>query len=201
MKSRFPICWCSATLGAATYITFTILAYSRYPLPFSPLQNWLSDLGNQIDNPQGAIFYNTGVILTALLLGAWFVGLSKWRLTNNVAHQRLLAIAQVTGILSIIGLIMSALNPINMPEVHSFWSQIHFILSGIAFGFSVTALRYHTHFSNRILYLGIGSAALPFLMYTFGEGRAYWMEWIAVALFILYILSVGNRSRTFMRYA
>ena len=194
MKPRFALCFYSGLLAAVIYILSAVLAYSRYPLPFSPMQNWLSDLGNEIDNPQGAIFYKAGVILTALLQTLWFVGLSQWRVERITAPKRLLLVAQFAGLLASFALIMSALNPINMSEVHSFWSRIHFMFSGIGFGFSVTALRYHPHFSNGILYFGIGSAILPFLMFTLGKGKTYWMEWMAVGLFIFYILAVGKAS-------
>ncbi len=198
MKSRFPICYFAAILSAILYIACVIAAYLQYPKPFSLRQNWLSDLGNQIVNPRGAAFYNVGVILTSLLLAVWFVGLSQWRLKQNTANQRLLTIAQIAGIIATFALIMSALNPIDKPAVHALWSQIHFILSGIGFGFSVTALRYHRSFSNQILYLGIWASILPFLMYTLGKGQTYWMEWVAVGSFIIYILAVGTTTRFFV---
>ena len=201
MKPRFSICFYSGFPAAVIYITSTILAYTRYPLPFTPPRNWLSDLGNQIDNPEGAAFYNAGVILAALLQAIWFAGLSQWRLEHAPAHQRLLIVAQFSGLLASFALIMSALNPINMPEIHSFWSQIHFMISGIAFGFSVAALRYHPRFSNGILYFGMGAGLLPFLMFIFNKGQIYWLEWIAVGFFLLYILIVGNTSRTISRHA
>lgn len=200
MKPRFALCFYSGLSAAMIYILFTIFAYSRYPLPFSPMRNWLSDLGNQIDNPQGAAFYNSGVILTALLQTFWFVGLSQWRVERTTAPKRLLLVAQFSGFIASFALIMSAMNPINMSEVHSFWSRIHFMFSGIGFGFSVTALRYHPRFSNEILYFGIGAAVLPFLMFTLGKGKTYWMEWLAVGLFIFYILAVGKPSLLISRY-
>src|SRR5512143_1008113 len=68
LKSRFLVCYCSAILGAVTYVTFTFLACELHPLPVSPFENWLSDLGDPIVNPAGAIFYNIGVMLSALFL-------------------------------------------------------------------------------------------------------------------------------------
>jgi len=193
MKFKYPINFFSANLCSVTYISFTILAYSQYPLSFSPMRNWLSDLGNQVDNPQGAIFYNLGVILAAAFLAIWFiVGLSQWRLKHHAIHRRLLTISQTAGVLAAFALIMSALYPINIPEVHSFWSQMHFMMFGMGFGFSVAALRYHPHIPKASLYLGTGAALLPTLMLAFG--KAYWLEWIAVGLFIIYILSVGKAT-------
>ncbi len=193
-RITFPICFWFGILSVVTYLTFSILAYLRYPLPFSPANNWLSDLGNQANSPGGACLYNAGVILTALFLSAWFAGLSQWRLPSNIANRRLLVVSQALGILSSTSLILSALNPINLPTAHAFWSQLHYLGSGIAFAFSVTALRYHPCASAPILGLGICASLMPFLMLTFGQGMLHWMEWVAVSLFILYILSVGHVS-------
>ncbi len=193
-RFRAPICYWFAILSVLTYMTCSIVAYLHYSLPFSLANNWLSDLGNQVSNPRGASLYNAGVILTALFIAAWFAGLSQWRLPNHTANRRLLVISQAIGILSSTALVLSALNPINMPVAHAFWSQLHFLGSGIAFAFSVTALRYHRSASVHVLCLGICASLMPFLMFTFGRGIAFWMEWVAVALFILYVLSVGRAS-------
>ena len=76
-RYNFPLCSWFAILSVLTYLTFSMLAYLQYPLPFSPANNWLSDLGNQDSNPRGASLYNAGVILTALFISAWFAGPSE----------------------------------------------------------------------------------------------------------------------------
>ena len=195
MRSRYPVCLMAALVATGTYLTFTFLAYDRYPLRFTPGQNWLSDLGNAIDNPGGAAFYNVGVIITALLQAAWFAGLVQWVLERNMVQKRLLAISLASGLLCSVALVMSAVYPIHLAAVHSFWSKLHFSLSGIAFGFSAAALRYHPAVTRRVLFLGVLASLTPFLMFTLGQGKVYWMEWAAVGAFILYILAVGRQSQ------
>ncbi len=196
MKSRSLVCFGSAVQCAVTYVYFAALAYMKYPLLISPFRNWLSDLGNQVVNPKGAVFYNIGVILTALCLAVWFTaGLSEWRLKGNAAHRRLLVISQAAGVLSAVALTMSALYPINLPQVHSFWSRIHFMMFGMGFGFSVAALRYHPRFTRANLCLGIVTALMPCLMLVLGS--AYVLEWVAVGCIIAYMLSIGIASLTF----
>jgi len=193
MKLRFPINLFSAIFCSAVYVAFATLAYSQYPLSFSPVHNWLSDLGNRVDNPQGANIYNIGIILTAIFLAIWFTaGLNQWRLEHHTAQRILLTISQVGGILAAISLIMSALYPINLMQIHSFWSKMHFMMFGIGFGFSVAALRYHPLIPKADLYLGTSAALLPTFMLIYGN--AYWMEWVAVGTFIIYILSIGKAS-------
>jgi len=196
-KSQLPVCFASAVQCSVTYVFFAFLSCAKYPLPISPFRNWLSDLGDQIVNPKGAVFYNLGVILTALCLAIWFTaGLRQWRLDGNASHKRLLVISQAAGVLSAFALTMSAIYPINLPEVHSFWSRIHFMMFSMGFGFSVAALRYHPGFTRLNLYLGICAAIMPTLMLVFG--KACLLEWVAVGCIIAYVLSVGIVSLNFI---
>ncbi len=191
-RRRFPFNFSSAILAALAYCTFTMMAFTRYPLRFSPITNWLSDLGNPIANPQGAIFYKIGVILAASLLAIWFVGLFQWRLTGNTTHKRFLLISQIAGILAAFALLMSAIYPIHLFEAHSFWSRTFFMLSAIGFGFSVASLRYHPKFTKEILVWGTCTAVMPTLMLIFGE--AYWLEWMAVGCMLIYMFTLGKES-------
>ncbi len=194
MKTRSPICFISAALCTLTYVVFTVVSCTKNPLRISPLANWLSDMGNQVTNPQGAIFYNIGVIVCAVFLLIWFTaGLSQWRLENPIIQRRLLFIAQFGGVLTALALMVSALYPINHLQAHAFWSDINFILFGISFAFSVAALRYHHKFPKILLFLGGLAAVLPSLVLL--VNTAYWLEWFAIAVFMLYILTIGVESR------
>jgi hypothetical membrane protein len=73
-----------ATIGGMLVIVlfciFTLASAVRYPGAFSPMDNWLSDLGTAAKNPMGYVYFNAGCILTGvstLLLvasmGAWYV--------------------------------------------------------------------------------------------------------------------------------
>ena len=73
------------------YIVFTAISIGMFPGPFSPVLNWLSDLGNVKYNPDGAIFFNTGCLLTSLVLVAFFSGYSYWNLTSR--NKNLLLVA------------------------------------------------------------------------------------------------------------
>ncbi len=193
MKTRLTICSISAFLCAGSYIIFSILAYIKSPLPISPLRNWLSDLGNQVTNPAGAIFYNIGVITCAVFLAIWFTaGISQWKSSDHPIQRRLLLIAQLTGVLTSFTLMMSAIYPINHLKEHAFWSDANFILFGISFAFSVAALRYFPDYPRILLVLGGFAAILPTLLLSLNN--FYWLEWVAVGIFMTYILSIGAQA-------
>lgn len=61
------------------FCAFTLASIVSYPGPFSPMDNWLSDLGNARMNPGGSIFFNVGCMLTGLAMFLLIVGMSKWR--------------------------------------------------------------------------------------------------------------------------
>jgi hypothetical membrane protein len=182
----------SAVLACLIYVVCAALAYARYPLPYSPSANWLSDLGNRAINVQGAPFYNVGIVITGLLLIVWFLALSHWRVDSSRPQRWLLLLAQLAGALGGISVTMSAVYPIDMFQQHAFWSRAHYMTLAMGFGFSVAAVRYHPRFPRLLLYLGTLAAVSPLASLLLGD--VYWLEWVAVGLFLAYVLSVGISS-------
>lgn len=62
----------------AIYITLTALSITHYPHPFTPLNDFLSQLGNSNLNPTGAIYYNLAVILAGATSILFYHALTKW---------------------------------------------------------------------------------------------------------------------------
>ena len=175
------------------YLMFAILAFTQYPLPFSPINNWLSDLGNVRVNIHGAIFYNMGIIATALWLMLFFLGLSNWRIEKKRIQIIMLLLLQAFGLLGSFCMIMSAISPINHLKEHSFWSTSLYILLSTSFAFSVAALRYHQKVSRWLLILGL-STPLIVILTSFLQ-TVYVLEWITVLLFLSYVGLVGVETK------
>jgi hypothetical membrane protein len=174
-------------------LVFALLAFSRYPLPYSPKSNWLSDLGNPILNPQGALFYNIGIISTALFLIVFFLGLYVWKIEDNKVQIIMLRLTQAFGILGAFCMMMSGVFPINLFTIHAFWSTTLYILLSTGFVFSAAALRYHLAVPRWLLILGVSSAVLVILTSFFPT--IYVLEWITVLLFLLYVILVGIETK------
>lgn len=174
------------------YLSFSFLAYSRYPMAYSPLRNWLSDLGNINLNPHGSYFYNIGIIATALLLGLFFIGLSSWKIINSRIQNCMLLLTQTFGIIGAFCMIMSAIFPINDFVMHSFWSKSLYIMLGTAFAFSVAAFRYHHTVPVWLLILGLCIALIVIMTSVFPN--LYLLEWITVLLFLCYVGLIGYYS-------
>lgn len=193
MKQYPNISYIAGNLAVLCYLAFAFLAFIQYPMPFSPIKNWLSDLGNVILNPGGAAFYNIGIVLTALLLMMFFLGLSKWKIMNNKIQVIMLLLTQAFGILGSICMVMSALYPINFLETHSFWSTSLWILLSTGFVFSVAMLRYHQNIPGWLLILGISTALMVIL--TSFLPTIYALEWISLFLFLSYVSLVGLKTK------
>jgi hypothetical membrane protein len=65
-----------ALSAASLYIIFTLISAIYFPAAYSPLTNWLSDLGNPTQNPSGALYYNIGGALTSITLIAFFAAIT-----------------------------------------------------------------------------------------------------------------------------
>lgn len=175
----------------------TLAAYLRFPGRFSPSHNWLSELGNPNQNPDGAIFYNLGIILTGLFVLLFFLGLSRWKIKNHKAQNRLVLLTQVFGALGSVALILSAVFPINHSQVHQVLSIGLYILLGTAFAFSATALRYHPSVPKWVLAVGLFTAFVDILSGIFMEVTI--LECLTVTLFLFYLMLLNLFTKKISR--
>jgi hypothetical membrane protein len=163
MKNRSNLSFAASLLVVPGYILFTAIAACHYPLPYAPIHNWLSDLGNPVTNPGGAFFYNLGLSITAGLILAFFLGLSRLKMENKRIQNVMTNLTMVFGAAGSFGILMSAIHPINQPNTHSLWCMVLYICLGTAFAFSVAALRYDIRYPKWLLILGVLTALFDML--------------------------------------
>jgi hypothetical protein len=192
MKKYISLSFASSLFAVVFYLACALLAYARYPLPYSPLKNWLSDLGNPDLNPSGALFYNIGIVATAAVLPLFFLGLSRWEMATNWAQRLMLFITQGFGIFGALAMLLSGLYPINFLALHGFLSMCLFILLGTAFAFSVAALRYHAACPRWLLLVGALTALVDMVYGVLHT--VYVLEWATVALLLCYLVLLGAQT-------
>jgi hypothetical membrane protein len=193
MKKYKTISFIGGIIAVLCYLVFAVLAFTRYPMPYSPMKNWLSDMGSVELNPDGAIFYNIGIISTALFLIVFFLGLYVWKIEDKKVQIIMLRLTQAFGILGSFCMMMSAIYPINLYAIHSFWSTSLYVLLSTAFIFSAAALRYHQRVPRWLLILGISPAMMVILTSFFPT--VYVLEWITVLLFLGYVTLLGIETK------
>jgi len=193
-----PIISSAGIAAVVVYLIFALVAFLKYPGAYGPLTNWLSDLGNPLANPSGAIFYRLGCVLSGaalvlfyLKLGIWNPGSKKTRVVLNVA--------QCMGVFSAVCLIVTGIFPLGTStEIHSLWSMMLYISLGFFLTFSATALVKNPAFKKGFGYYAFLTAAVNFV---FGAilHEVFWAEWISVGMFIVYVLMIAYNSIVLVR--
>jgi hypothetical membrane protein len=179
-------------LGALVYLLCALTAFVFYPHHFDPIHNWLSDLGDTLVNPTGAIFYNTGCIVTALLLAALYLSLDIWR-NGDYVLSRLLAIGQISGLVSSFALILTAVFNIGQnPRPHSLFSMLFCVGLTWFLAFTNTALLRHPRFLKPLGVFGFAVGVVDMVYGVFINRPV--AEWITISLFIVYVLFLVNNT-------
>ena len=185
--------WISGFASSAVYLICATASFIQYPLSYSPLANWLSDLGNPIDNPGGAFVYNLGCILAGLSLIAFSLGLRMWD-NGDKRRKILLMVAQGTNIISALSLIVAALFPLGpYTAVHAIAGKIHICFAGFFLTFSATILLRQVHTPRWFASIGFLTALVNFIYGAFLY-PVFIAEWAAIGLIIIYVSLISANS-------
>ncbi len=178
--------WVTILAGIAAsvlFCIFTVKAIQHYPGDFSATQHYLSVLGNTNRNPDGAIFYNRGVMLTGLSLVIFYAGFVAWNASRE--RRKILLVILFYGSLNGFSIIMSAVYP-EVPDypTHFIWSLLIFIAFIPLLILISLYLRRYSGLNKIISYSGFLLAAYnsAFVVYVLSEGTSSGslLEWISV---------------------
>jgi hypothetical membrane protein len=200
-RLRWPLSSIAGTLVIVLYCVFTFSSLALYPEPFSVAVNYLSDLGNSVFNPSGAILYNVGIILAGVALFPFFIGLYKWY-TKEQWRKILLIVTQIIGFFEAFSLIMIGVFPETAPDAHILWSDVQFILNLVVLILADVALITHPRFIRPIGYYGLVVAAIQVLTLAliFMGNSSPLVEWFTVFTTLAFVgLIVINMLSAFPR--
>lgn len=150
---KWPISCTAGIIAIVLFCVFTFTSWALYPTFYSPVNNWLSDLGNSSYNPTGAIFFNVGCVLTGITLFPFFFGLYKWY-TNENWRKISLILTQTIGSLAAFSLMMIGVFSEDYGEIHGLWSAVFFLLNLIILILSNVSLFTHHNYIRKIAYYG-----------------------------------------------
>ncbi len=192
----------TAIIATCIYLILTAVSIHFFPQTYSPLNNWLSDLGNPTLNPSGAIFYDAGGVLTSIILVFFFVGMYTWRSQDKKMNIFLLA-AQVCGLALACAFLLTAIFPLGVNDaMHSAFSITLFISIGCFEIFSASANRKSPYLPKGLAIFGFTVAIINFILaVSFNFSDLFIAEWIVISLFIAYVLvlstfQIRNRNKT-----
>lgn len=176
------------------YCTFTFTSLALYPTPYSPVTNWLSDLGNSSFNPVGAVFYNIGCILTGVALFPFFAGLYKWY-THEKWRKISLIATQIVGFFAAFSLVMIGVFSEDVMEQHVFWSSVFFVLNLVVLILVGLSLFTHPSYIKPIAYYEFVVAGINLVFVLVYNTTLF--EWFTVFTALGYVgLLVYNMFKT-----
>lgn len=191
MKRIHSIFRYAGIMAIPVYIALTFVSH-LHNQAINPLEYWLSDYGNPIANPDGAVFYNTGCVIAALLLAVFYIGMYRWYGRGRAARRFNIsyAIAQAAGLFEAVLLIMTTVYPLGAnTEMHRIFSTAHMIALDFFLCFTATGF-----FMNKNIHKGLGVlgfAAAIFNIFTTNTFPDFYLaEWIFFPLFMVYMVLV-----------
>jgi hypothetical membrane protein len=165
------------------YCAFTLTSIALFPTAFSPVVNYLSDLGNSTFNPRGAWFYNAGCILTGLALFPFYAGFYEWY-TPERRRKLLITATQIVGFLSAFSLIMIGVFSEDSMTQHLFWSEFFFIFNLLVLILANISLLTRPKFIRPIGYYGLAVAVVNLLFVVLTSTPL--LEWFTVFTALVY---------------
>ena len=161
---------------------------------------YLSTLGNADISPDGAIFYNLGVILAGLAEILFFIAI--YAHYSQHGRRWILIIGLIAGLVSGVSVSMSGVYP-EYPNVdaHETWSYlIFFSMIPLLLAFSL-AFRRISGTSRWIILFGFLVCAIDVILLAvvLSNGQGTLIEWVAVLGYLIWVLLVSldvlKRSR------
>lgn len=171
---RWPMSCVAGLMVIVLYSFFTFTSAALYPPPFSPVTNWLSDLGSWSGNPSGAILYNVGCVVTGLALFPFYIGLYKWY-DGKKWRRILLTAGQILGLCSAFSLMMIGVFSADSGKPHLFWSAAFFTINFVVVLVVVSSLVTHPKFMKPIgVYAYLVTVASLVFDFTVGGPLVEW---------------------------
>ena len=195
---KYPIGLIPGILVVGFFYAFTFISMAFYPTAFSPLNNWLSDLGNSNYNPNGAFLFNLGCILTGSMLFPFYLGMYKFY-REEFFHKIIVIGIQIVGCCSGLALIMLGVFPSEYTIPHMIWAGVFFWLNLIVLFAGNIALLFHKDFMKHLAIYGWGASGinLLFVLLMIVGFNTPLLEWISVSTALGYVsLLEFNRYKT-----
>ncbi len=190
---KWPISCIAGVMVIILYCAFTFTSWALYPTSYSPVENWLSDLGNSSFNPNGAIFFNVGCVLTGIALFPFFGGFYKWY-TDEKWRKISLIITQTLGSLAAFSLMMIGVFSEDYGEMHHIWSVVFFVVILTVLILLGVSLFTHPNYIRPIAYYGFVVAIINLI---FASYNIPLLEWFTVFTALGYVgLLVYNMFKT-----
>jgi hypothetical protein len=200
MKPYNPVLKFAGAAAILAYIGFTFVSHLFSPA-MNPLGNWLSDYGNPVLNPSGALLYNLGCILTTVLLALFYIGLGQWYRGGHAPKKYSVCyiFAQITGLAACVFLVLASLVPLGTNEsLHGTFSMLNMIGMDSFLSFTAVAVFMNPEVNSLIGVLGFFTSFFN-IVTTNAFTDLYIAEWIYFLLFMAFVALITANYGKFAR--
>lgn len=180
-RRKWQVGTATGILTVVGYLVFSAVAFLHYPSSFSPITNWLSDLGNYSLNPAGAIMYDAGVFLTGLMIAGFSLSYLLWGSELAGKGKVLLGIGIASGLAAGGSLAATGFFPLPTP-VHGTLGMLFQINMGDLIIFSTVALLRHPRYVRPIAVVAFAAAVADFNFSVLNNTPLF--EWLDIGLFL-----------------
>ena len=188
MRRRYPLTTIAGAVSIAVCVSLALAAYLVYPWAFSPMTNWISDLGNTWLNPRGSILFRLDMVVVGVGLAAFFLGLRALTQGQHLRTRVLIVLAQVTGLVAALAVSMTGVFSENQESAHALWATVLFVAFAVTVMLLGWGVLYHPGVPTRVSYVALVACAADI---TSIVARSHWLEWVAVPLLLLFVAQVS----------
>jgi len=194
MKIHNSIFKYAGVLAIPVYVAFTYASHI-HNRQINPMGNWLSEYGDPLVNPDGAVLYNTGCVITALLLAVFYIGMYRWYRRGPAARKFniSIAVAQASGLIGSVFLILTTVYTLGVnTEKHSLFSMLNMIAMNLFLAFTATGILVNPKIHKGIAVFGF--IADIFNIITMNAFVDFFIsEWIYFLLFMMYMVLITRQ--------
>ena len=188
LRAKYPVTTIAGVVSIVVCVSLATAAYVVYPWAFSPMTNWISDLGNMWLNPRGAMLFRADMVVVGVGLSVFFLGLRALTHGQRLLTKALIVLAQLSGLVASAALVMTGVFSENQESAHALWATVLFVALAatvVLLGWGVLS---HPGVPTWISYFALAAFAADIVSVV---ARSHWLEWIAVPLLLIFVAQVS----------
>jgi hypothetical membrane protein len=188
LRAKYPVTTIAGLASIAACVSLAGAAYVLYPWAFSPMTNWISDLGNTWLNPRGSMFFRADMVVVGLGLSAFFLGLRALTHGQSLLTRVLIVMAQLSGLVASLALAMTGVFSENQQSAHALWATVLFVALAATVMLLGAGVLSHPGVPTWIGYFALAAFAADIVSIV---ARSHWLEWVAVPLLLVFVAQVS----------
>ena len=188
LRARYPVTTIAGVASIAVCVSLAGAAYVFYPWAFSPLSNWISDLGDTLLNPRGSMLFRADMVVVGVGLAAFFLGLRALTHGQSLLTRILIVLAQFCGLVASVALAMTGVFSENQETAHALWATVLFIALAATVMLLGWGVLSHPGVPTWISCFALAAFAADIVSVV---AKSHWLEWVAVSLLLVFVAQVS----------